>query len=694
MNALLTFFRRLTISCPFALCLIVTTVLMAQDTRTWTSSDGKFQKQATWVETQSETVLLRLESGQTIEVPIAKLSDKDQKYLASLSEPKGVDTQSSSILNLRGAKLGGELEKRINEFHRGEPQSEEVLRVVYFHGSDSKPQSNHQKRLDQILTDIQDFYYEEMRQNGFETARKMPLEKIDGELVVHVVAGQKPTRSYSDRSESARGIRDECKFALRKKVDFDSDYVLIVCGLVQKNGQRYIFNSPNYGLPSDHTHGCSFVPDCDKFDLNLIKDTKSKISYAKEGKQFVETFAKYNSKRAGAAAHELGHALNLPHNGQTKADLSRKGNALMGYGNRTYRKQKWDRKSKGSFMTLAMSATLAAHPLFTGSDKERWNAGKCKIESLNYTLNGRKLEIKGEVSSEPPPLAVIAFVDPAEGEAVRDYDATTWVGGVGENGTFHVTVDKHLSGPHEMRLTVLLANGATRTPVSIQYETNRSGVPDVARLNSSQTVGPIEKLLVYGKDKKAAAAASELLEQFENSDSKPSEDVLAQLRHIVSLGQPIEVRELADVTEKTVYLSDVNWTSAKVGFEQPARNRIFVNPRKAAKNKSGVLLQVGGSFHEKGIYGHALSSFVFDLDGKWSEFECVAGLQSGAPGRVKFLVKGDGREIYNSGEVAGSTAGKIRLNIKGVRKLELMAQPTTKVNGGCWTVWASPKLTR
>jgi hypothetical protein len=45
-------------------------------------------------------------------------------------------------------------------------------------------------------------------------------------------------------------------------------------------------------------------------------------------------------------------------------------------------------------------------------------------------------------------------------------------------------------------------------------------------------------------------------------------------------------------------------------------------------------------------------------------------------------------------ELAGSETETVKLNVTGVRKLELIAEPTTKVIGGAGTIWAAPKLSR
>ena len=51
------------------------------DLRTWTSTDGKFTVEAQFVKAVGETVYLKRKDGRQIEVPIEKLSPKDQQFL-------------------------------------------------------------------------------------------------------------------------------------------------------------------------------------------------------------------------------------------------------------------------------------------------------------------------------------------------------------------------------------------------------------------------------------------------------------------------------------------------------------------------------------------------------------------------------------------------------------------------------------
>ena len=74
-----------------------------------------------------------------------------------------------------------------------------------------------------------------------------------------------------------------------------------------------------------------------------------------------------NSIFIGGMAHELGHALGLPHC-RGSADETQFGTALMGSGNRTYGDEIRNEGS-GTFLSRAHALRLASHPQFSGSLK-------------------------------------------------------------------------------------------------------------------------------------------------------------------------------------------------------------------------------------------------------------------------------------------------------------------------------------
>lgn len=53
--------------------------------RQWTSSDGKFKVDAELIRHDEQSVTLKKDSGETIEVPLARLSDSDRKFIESVA---------------------------------------------------------------------------------------------------------------------------------------------------------------------------------------------------------------------------------------------------------------------------------------------------------------------------------------------------------------------------------------------------------------------------------------------------------------------------------------------------------------------------------------------------------------------------------------------------------------------------------
>src|SRR5260221_11510810 len=54
--------------------------------RTWKDRTGKFNVEATFVETRDGKVILKRGDGTTIAVPLSRLSDEDQKFVHGLEE--------------------------------------------------------------------------------------------------------------------------------------------------------------------------------------------------------------------------------------------------------------------------------------------------------------------------------------------------------------------------------------------------------------------------------------------------------------------------------------------------------------------------------------------------------------------------------------------------------------------------------
>jgi len=119
------------------------------------------------------------------------------------------------------------------------------------------------------------------------------------------------------------------------------------------------------------------------------------------------------------------------------------------------------------------------------------------------------------------------------------------------------------------------------------------------------------------------------------------------------------------------YLSDRAWTSATNGWGDVERNRS--NGERGSSD--GRQITVAGKQYDKGLGVHADSVIKFNIDKKYSTFFSDIGLddETGNSGSVTFEVWGDGRKLYDSGTLRGSSALKsVQLDIAGVTELKLV----------------------
>lgn len=118
------------------------------------------------------------------------------------------------------------------------------------------------------------------------------------------------------------------------------------------------------------------------------------------------------------------------------------------------------------------------------------------------------------------------------------------------------------------------------------------------------------------------------------------------------------------------FLSELQWTSATSGWGPIERNRS--NGQMGARD--GGPLVIGGQTFARGLGVHADSDVRYALNGQCSSFNAVIGIDDevGALGRATFQVIGDGRVLYDSGELTGKDSGRqVDVMIAGVRELQL-----------------------
>lgn len=348
----------------------------------------------------------------------------------------------------------------LDAWHADQPEpGQRHLHMVCWTPADREFPANYQARLTRIMRHIQDFYAGEMQRLGFGN-RTIGLQLDDKrQLILHLVRGLHNTDHYSGPSGSE--IRKECLPVLQAAgIDVESETILIMCNLAtwDEENLKFTHDSPYYASGSFRS-GTAWQLDSPELDATNLSLKEPMIHDGQYGRI---SLGKHNSIFIGGIAHELGHALGLPHC-EARPDEAVRGTALMGSGNRSYGDELRG-EGRGSFLTLAHALRLASHPQFSGSVKGLKTDATAAIDQLSITAEGKAITVTGVVSGSPPVYAVVAYFDPDGGS---DYDATTASAVPDASGRFTLRSDALTAGKQgELRLFPLHVNGSAAGQMS------------------------------------------------------------------------------------------------------------------------------------------------------------------------------------------------------------------------------------
>lgn len=295
------------------------------------------------------------------------------------------------------------------------------VNVVYFVPTDLDTLANYKQRLSLIMLDIQEFYAVNMNREGY-GRMSFGLDQSNGIVNIVVVRGSLPKASYPS-SQSGKILQEvEAYFTAHP---------------TEKKSLQNIIFTPEYGPGISQAYFTS--------GRNALV-----IDYPALGSTLL---------RGGGEAHELGHALGLPHNGETKSTKTTLGTALMGNGVYTY-------NGKPTFLTAADCAILSRSQSFSTTTRTDWytpqtvsfTSGKAEVSNNVFTISG-KFESGMEV------VKVMAYHDKKPYGVNLDYDAITFPGTITGVDSFKVACPLtdffNTTDTTQLRLKFVFANGST-----------------------------------------------------------------------------------------------------------------------------------------------------------------------------------------------------------------------------------------
>jgi hypothetical protein len=554
-------------------------------------------------------------------------------------------------------------DQMVKKYHLNTKPVNHVVKIVYFHGNDLFPLDNWQDRLPRTLDDVSNFYREEFQRYGIDISG-VPFEKKNGEYVIHKVQGDLSSRNYN--TESGGIIEEEIARKTNGRINFSTDYVLIINGLCyRKDDGVYVFHSPYHGRGS-FIDGVCHVADCELLDAGLLKDTTMRMVFSEMMIARKECgVAEFNSWYIGGIAHEMGHVFGLPHDFGYPGETDGSNISLMGqYGSRHFRDYLWGGKPS-AFFSAAGILQMLSHPVFTQSDKLQNTDLDFWLYSKQFEKNETGILLNANFKAGVPPYGIVALLRP---DNISEYFNRSFPTFIQSAGSISVELGKLSAGSYTLQLLFLFPNGAVRWfnhTVSVDNEGNAVIIDSPAN-NSVDIQKLYEKI---GKQKKTTETQAKL--EILNGILNPQTPI-----------NPVTYQG------KTLYLSDAKWEKAMVGWEQPARN--YFN--REAEHR--FFLELQGKLYAKGLYAHSPSLYVFRLGKKWNTFSAIVGLRDGAhkQGSARFTVIGDGKVIYKSDVLRNQGQEEITVDISGVEILELKADGTEGHNHNSWAIWVDPVI--
>lgn len=314
------------------------------------------------------------------------------------------------------------------------------LNIVYFVASDRDTNAFYHQRLSKIFIESQHLVTKWMKYWGFgDLTYGILKDERKGLVKIHLVRGKLASDAYKDGMDA--NIKKEVDEYFTANPGLKtSEHVFIISAVQEKLDQGELLKNsvPFYGTG--------------KYAYALDYPGMKQESLGTGG-MVGEKATVY----IGGLLHEMGHGINLPHNGPTKSQSADPafGMTLMGSGNYTYGKSP-------TFISKFDCAILASGQLTAKTYKTFYEPVTTTITNLAASYSGDNILVSGKFTSTGT-VSNIAFYHIPEDNA-QGYTALTWTIAPAADNSFSISMpvsDFHSKGNfnYELRIYFMHTNG-------------------------------------------------------------------------------------------------------------------------------------------------------------------------------------------------------------------------------------------
>lgn len=286
------------------------------------------------------------------------------------------------------------------------------LNIVYFVPKDLDTLVGYEKRLDEMMLWGQQWFHDKMKLYSYDKTFGLLTNDQKTKVRITTIYGTKTSSQYTLEG-GAKPIWDEIEaYYKAHPQERLSDHFLNIVPRYSFKVSGEPTGPPYHGATYGKNRTC-FVLDYEDMEMKNMDDKTDK------GKWFRLYY--------GGLLHELGHALNLPHNMQTVSELNdpNKGSSMMHIGNYTL-------GTKPTFLTPADCEMLSVNQLFNKEQKEYYGAAKARITEItgNYDQSKGAIILSGKYETDIPITGIAVYNDPqVNNEGIgtnKDYNAVSF----------------------------------------------------------------------------------------------------------------------------------------------------------------------------------------------------------------------------------------------------------------------------